>query len=195
MNTSTRSSARELAEAVGTRARDLAGKIRRVVVTRTTGLLWQYLGHDLAVLGGDVETRDAEVFGGVGFASRPSSSGDVEAIIAFVGDGAGSPIIIATRQAASRKVVYADLEADETQIHGAIGEGGTIIRIKADGSVEIRSVGGVAGPLATKADLDTLKDAITNAVIVANDGGASLKSTILTALAAWPAGTDVLKAE
>lgn len=41
--------------------------------------------------------------------------------------------------------------------------------------------------VALKAALDTLKTAITNAVIVAGDGGASFKSTLLTALTGWPA--------
>ena len=36
------------------------------------------------------------------------------------------------------------------------------------------------------ANLNTLKTAISNAVIVPNDGGASLKSTLLAALSSWP---------
>jgi hypothetical protein len=64
-----------------------------------------------------------------------------------------------------------------------------------DQLIEARSVGGTANSVATKADLQTLKDAITNAIVVGLDGGASLKATILTALATWPIGTTVFKAE
>jgi len=49
--------------------------------------------------------------------------------------------------------------------------------------------------LALKSDLATLKSAINDAVIVANDGGASFKTTLLTGLAAFPVGTTKVKAE
>ncbi len=41
--------------------------------------------------------------------------------------------------------------------------------------------------------LDTLKTAIENTVVVAQDGGASFKSTLLTALASWPSSVAVTK--
>jgi hypothetical protein len=135
---STRSGPRELAEAVGTAARELAGKVRRMIVTRTRTALWQVTGHTL--LDGTTETRDAENFaGGVGYYARPNDDEDVEAIVAFPG-GPGNPIIIATRQEATRRVIAADLSADETQLHNS----STLIRIKSDGTVEIRSAAGVA---------------------------------------------------
>jgi hypothetical protein len=56
---------------------------------------------------------------------------------------------------------------------------------------EIRAGGSSA--LATKADLDTLKSAISGAATVPTDGGAAFKAAILVALAAWPVGTIVLK--
>lgn len=52
--------------------------------------------------------------------------------------------------------------------------------------------GGTAA-LATKADLDALKTAITNTTISAGDGGTSFKTTLLTALGSWPVGTTKLK--
>lgn len=191
MSGGTRGGPAELAASVGEAARRAAGMLRRMIVTRTTAI-WQVAGHLL--LDGSRETREAEVFGGVGFAARPASDasgGPVEAIVAFMGEGAANPVIIATRQEGVRRMVAADLAIAETQLHNAL----TIIRIKANGSVEIRTSGGVAAPLATKADLATLKQAISDAVIVGMDGGASLKSTILAALVAWPVGTVVLKAE
>jgi len=180
-----RSKPAELARAVGQEAREFAGLIRRMVVTRTTSALWQITGHTL--LDGTTETREAENFaGGAGFYSRPSADEDVEAVIAFPG-GAGSPIIVATRQEAVRRVIAADLAADETQLHNST----TLIRIMADGTVEIRSRLGTAIPLATKADLDALADWIHTTMVV-NATGATAGTTNDPPDAD---GTQVLKAE
>jgi hypothetical protein len=67
----------------------------------------------------------------------------------------------------------------------------TLIEFTEDGQI----LAGGNASLATKSDLSNLLQAITDAVIVANDGGASLKSTILAALNAinWPSGTTKLK--
>lgn len=184
----------QLKDELGADARENAGRVRRMVVTRTNTALYQVTGHKL--LEDDIETRDAEVFGGVGFAARPSvdaDAGDTEAIVAFVG-GPGNPIIIAQRQEGARQIIAADLATDETQLHGAIGAGGVLIRIKANGTVEIRTAGGIAQPLMTKADGQALRVAIQGAATVANDGGAAFKAALL---AAWtgPTGTLVLKGE
>lgn len=48
---------------------------------------------------------------------------------------------------------------------------------------------------ATKADLDALKQAITDTVVVAMDGGASFKSTLLTELASWPSPAGKVRIE
>lgn len=190
--TADRQSPAALAAAVGQRARELAGKIRRMIVTRASGALWQVLGHVL--LEGDEETHEAEVFGGVGFAAVPNSDEDVEAIVAFVGDGAGNPIIVAIRQEA-RRVAIADLAAGETQIHNSIvGANATIVRIMANGTVEIRKHGGAALPLMTKADGDAIRAAIAGAATTAGDGGAAFKAAILAAWAG-PIGTLVLKGQ
>lgn len=45
-----------------------------------------------------------------------------------------------------------------------------------------------------RADLNTLKSAISGATIVAQDGGASLKSTIVSALSSWPSSEAELGA-
>lgn len=42
-------------------------------------------------------------------------------------------------------------------------------------------------------ELATLKDAIANAVVAPNNGGASLTSTILAALGSWPGSTAAAK--
>jgi phage gp45-like len=150
-----RSGPRELAASVGQKARTLAGKIRRMIVSRADSAIWQVLGHDLSDIGGEEETREAEVFGGIGFAARPNETDDVEAIVAFVGDGAAQPIIIATRQEARRVAIADDLEAGETQIHNtATGTNAVIIRIMANGTVEIRKPAGVAVSIAKKSDAE-----------------------------------------
>ncbi len=64
-----------------------------------------------------------------------------------------------------------------------------------DSTVEIKSVGGTAVKLPTIADMDALKNAISNAIVVAMDGGASFKTSLLAALVNWPTGTTVLRAE
>jgi len=58
---------------------------------------------------------------------------------------------------------------------------------------EVRAGRGASASLARTSELDTLKAAISGAVVVPGDGGASLKSTILAALAGWPVGTAVTR--
>lgn len=50
-------------------------------------------------------------------------------------------------------------------------------------------------PVALKSDLDALKNAISNAAVSPNDGGASFKSSILAALAEWPVSASKVTAE
>lgn len=184
----------ELNAEIGARARKVAGTIRRFAVTLTSRPFWQVVGH-LLVDGKTRETWDAEVFSGVGFYARPPADGKPEAIAVFVGGG-GAPIVVATRDEATRQAVF--------KLAGELGAGdaamfspAAVVIARANGTVEIRTPSGSAAPLATKADLATLKLAIENAVVVANDGGASLQETIVAALdlAMWPSGTTVLKAE
>ncbi len=157
MSSGTRSGPLDLARSVGSKAREVAGLVRRMVITRTRTAIWQVTGHRL--LDGETETRDAELFGGIGFAARPSSEGDVEAIVAFPG-GPGNPVIVATRQEAVRRVIGADLDADETQLHNS----GTLIRIMADGTVEIRSRLGTAQPTIKGTTYRTAEDTMLSAI-------------------------------
>lgn len=65
-------------------------------------------------------------------------------------------------------------------------------RVIAGGDIRIGSAGAtdaVALEPAVKAAMQTLKDAIQNAVTVPQDGGAALKANILAPLAAWPPST------
>jgi hypothetical protein len=81
-------------------------------------------------------------------------------------------------------------------------DGGVVIHVKESGEIHLGSKN-AADALAlasqVKAENQTLFDAISNAVIVATDGGASLKATILAALttATYPndVGSDVVKSD
>lgn len=189
---------RELARDVGAAARELAGKARRMVITRATSAIWQVAGHLL--LDGDRETRDAEVFGGIGFASRPNATDEAEALVWFVGRGAAANAVIAAmRQEAVRRRLAADLAAGETQIYNSAEDHPVILRLKADGTAELRTPTGVALELALKADLVALRTALSAAVIAV--GGAGAADVVVRADTAsggpnaWPIGTKVLKAE
>ncbi len=80
-------------------------------------------------------------------------------------------------------------------IIGKDGAGPKIV-LKPDGSVEITGGGvpdfvALSGKVAT--ELGALKAAIVGTAIIANDGGASFKSTLLAALAAWPGSVAAAK--
>lgn len=132
---------RERRDQTSTAERERLGAIRRMAVNLTSGSFWRVLGH---LLFGNVrEQHDAEVFSGIGFYARPKAGANAEAIVAFVG-GASNPIIIATRDEDARKAI-AQLDDDSTAMFNTA----TIIVIKPDGTVEIRTAAGVAHPLPT----------------------------------------------
>src|SRR4051812_30111804 len=73
-----------------------AGIVRRMIAKVTSKLAkWQVAGHKL--LDGKIETRDAEIFQGVGFASRPKDKADAEVVVLFPGTDASAPVIVAAR--------------------------------------------------------------------------------------------------
>lgn len=158
--------------------------VRRVAISRSNaGGLWQALGYDPGTDGKRETFNGVEVFPGIGFFARPKAGGKPEAIILNVG-AAHHPVIIATRD----KSLQVSLDEDET----AVFNSSAVITIKKTGEIWITDrATGAAAPLATKADLDTLRAAVLGAVIAPGDGGAALKAAILAA--AWPVGTTVLK--
>lgn len=192
---STRSGPRQLAEEVGKTARDLAGKIRRMIVTRTNSARYQVQGHDLDIIGGDVETHEADVFGGVGFEARPSEDSVVEAIVLFPGGG-GNPIITQQRQEAVRRAL-AKLAADESRAFNTLA----VVHIKADGTIEIKEHGGTAQRLTNetyRSAEDTLIVALDSLMTVlaahANIGGASPDPTLLAAVGVFKAAIATFRA-
>jgi phage baseplate assembly protein V len=134
------------------------------------------------------ETLDnAEHHQPYGFSSVPLTG--AEAVVVFPNGDRSHPLVVTVSDRRYRPTGGAPGEVT------VYNDAGARVALLDDGTVEARSDAGVAVPLATKADLDNLKAAISGAVIVANDGGASLQSTILAALEAWPVGTSVLKGE
>lgn len=201
MSTSTRHTAAALAQEVAPLIRRVLGSIRKMVVeltgsvanADTKGSIWTVRGYD-----GVGEKFPAEVFPGVGVYGRPpdptsSNRVQTEAVVINSGD-AKNPMIVATRDERTRKASVGDLAADETAIYNSQAK----VHVMADGTIEARSIGGTAVPLATKADLEALRDAIASWVPSAGDGGLALK-TILTDLFAgppiWPEGTGKFNAE
>lgn len=140
----------EFARERGEIFRLLKGMVRRLAVTLAEGGIWQVLGQHGGA-GGD-ETNDVELFGGIGFHSRPPSSGKPEAIAVAVG-GAKHQAIVATRDEATRQAVAGDLQEDGA----AIFNSQAIVRVEGS-RIEARSATGNASPVATLADLQALRD-------------------------------------
>jgi len=161
------------------------GAVRRMIVTLSSGVLWQLAGVRLP--DGTTEARKAEVFGGIGFASRPSSSGKPEAIAIAVGD-ANTPVIVGLRDEKTRAAVAGALGLDETAMFNTVA----IMLIKSDGTIEARSPGGTAVALATKADLDALASFVQAMTLPVSGAtaGPPAPNTVPT-----PSGTSTFKAE
>lgn len=193
MNGKTRSSSQERADQTGDLARRVAGIVRRMAVGVTSGTFWQVLGHEL--LDRTTETRDAEVFGGVGIVARPPSGTRAEAIVVFPG-GASQPMIVGARDLDTARSAVGELAEDETAIY----TGKLVIKLRSDETVTICKVGGTPVELATKADLDKLMTAISTAIAAMGGAGpapelAALRTALQALLPLWPVGTSVLKAE
>lgn len=184
-----RSDPRDLASDTDPRWMQVLGAIRRVAISLTTKALWQVVGFKS--WDGSQETRQVEVFPGLGFYARPPSSGNPEAIVVMIGADASSPAIVATRDEKTRAAIAGAIAAGETMVFNA----SAVVYLKADSTIEARSSGGTATELPTKADAVALLNAIKNAAVVANDGGAAFKANIIAALANWPACTQKFKAE
>lgn len=141
--------------------REIRGAVRRMAITLTSGTFWQVLGHLL--LDGTPETRHPEVFSGVGFYGRPKAGHNADAIVVFPG-GSSNPVIIATRDEDARRAV-AKIAEDET----AMFNSATAVTVRANGTVEIRGVGGTAQRTVRGETYRSAEDEMLTAVSAAVD--------------------------
>lgn len=161
----------------------LKGALRRMAITATHGAIWRLAGYRMP--NGTTETMPAEVFSGIGFFARPPKGADAEAAVVNIG-GATAPVIVATRDEATRRAVAGAIADDETAVHNSKA----IMIIKADGTIEARSPGGIAQPLATLADVQALRDYVANLLVGGSGSAAAPPGLVPT-----PTGTTKLKGE
>ncbi len=160
--------------------------VRRMAVTLTSQVLWQLAGFRMPDQ--SRETVNAEQFPGIGFFARPPSSGQPEAIAVMVGD-AKVPVIVAVRDEATRSKVAGAIAEDEAMVFSSQA----VVYIKADGTIEARTAGGAAVPLALKADVDALAHYVDHTLTLPVSGATAGPVAGSTAPAA--SGTTVLKGE
>lgn len=168
--------------------RPVKNRIRNVVARAVIGIVDESKKLQLVQLG-ILKGEDAdgyENFQGFGFKSVPLPG--AEAVAVFPDADRGVGLVVATEDRRHRPTGWNGGEA------GTYNAFSAQMRHKDDGTTEITG-GGAAVELATKADVQAIVDAIAGATIVANDGGASMQTTIGTALAGVPAGTTKLKGE
>lgn len=120
----------QFARELGRTARSLKNMIRRMLIVSTDAVLWTLHGHRDER---SVESFQAEVYAGVGFAARPPKSGNPEAIVVTVEASANHPVIVATRDRTTEGAVVeqAGLEPGETLVFN----GGCILKLTKDGDV------------------------------------------------------------
>lgn len=138
----------------------------------------------LGVLAG--ETVDsAEHFQPYGFSSIPLPG--AEAVVAFPNGDRSHPLVLA---AADRRYRPTGGQGGEVTLYN---NANARVILKANGTIEIRSSGGTAVALATKADIDALKTwASTH---IHTSGGPGNPTTAPTAPPPSAAGTSKLKGE
>jgi hypothetical protein len=194
MTRQTRSSLRDRSGhgATGAARRRLGQLARRFFVTASAASNWALEGWSDSL---GTETDEVENFPGVGFESRPSVGANAEVVTVDIGADSDHPVIVATRDHEALKILTdgEGIEAGETVIYTR----SSMVKICADGKIEIGSIGGTRQALATIADLESLKAIFAAWVVSATDGGLALK-TLLTAAspAGWhPTGTTKVEAE
>jgi hypothetical protein len=102
--------------------------VRRVTV-KLTGALWNLFGYEDPD-GNQEPFDDVEVFGNVGFSSRPRGGGNAEVILLHVGGQSDHPVVVATRD----RSIEIEIEEDETIIFNSTG---ACVRVTAAGDVLI----------------------------------------------------------
>ncbi len=133
----------------------LRGLVRRVSLTLTGTVtaakaIWQVSG--VRMLNSKIEVFKAEAFTGIGFFARPPANGKPEVIVLNVSADNETPVIVAARDEATRQASAGGIKADET----AAFNSQVIFYLKNDGTIEGRTIGGVAVSLAKASELQAL---------------------------------------
>lgn len=166
----------ELREIHSPGSRRAFGAVRRMAISFTQNVLWQLAG--VRSYDGSQETRQVEPFSGIGFYSRPSSSGAPEAIAVMVGD-ANAPVIVATRDEKTRAASAGDLAPDESAMFTTTAR----VRIAANGTVILCAIGGddLAQPMILGTTYRTAEDTLFTAIGVIVEAIGSLAVLLQTA--------------
>lgn len=160
--------------------RRVRNMVRRMTVSLAEGTLWNLDGYQ-----GETD-GNVEQFPGIGFYARPVAGAvNVEAIVVRLGED--HPVIVATRDEDTR----VELDTDET----AIFTSSSVVKIKQDGTIEIGSRGGTFQPLATKADLQTVRDELNGHAHTYLPGTGSATLTTGNPSVTAPTGTTKLMGE
>lgn len=196
MPSNTDNTTREWRDSTSTESRDLYGSIRRMAITLTEGSFWRAVGHLL--VDKTRETRDAEVFGTLGFYSRPAAGANAEAMLVSPG-GSGNHVMIGTRDEDLRK-----RSPQLAQDSAIMRNRGAIVIVKPDNTIEARTPSGTAHGLATTDELNNLRAFVMQQFEGAGHGhgvsGAATNSTLpivapVTAPTTAYDGTEVLKGQ
>ncbi len=132
---------------------------RQIDNVESTGDRVRALGRE--ALDGSYEDDTMDQFSPVGLIGRPADDAAVESLVAFVGADGSHPVSVSCLDGTRRAVIeQVGLEADEVIVYNTQ----SMVRILADGTVEIRSLTGTAQSLAfvdsVNARIDALEDKI-----------------------------------
>lgn len=134
--------AEDFAVQIGSFRREVAGRVRRFLVTLTSDVLWQLTGHSL-IDPTEIEVRSVEVFPGIGFFARPPEGSESAEAISLTVGGSNSPAIVATRDEATRQASAGDLDADSAAMFNTLCR----VHCRPDGVIELHPVGDTLTPL------------------------------------------------
>lgn len=176
----------------------VADLVRRFVARDTSDpALYEVVGFR----DGEDEERDTlEVFGTLGCVARAPADDDTE-LVAVAVNARDHHVVVAARDVATLRAVVESvgLGSDETVVYTSRA----VVKLRADGTVEVRALDGTARPLAYKSDVDAVNARVAALELVFNGhvhSGGTLPggvtgSTTPAATSATVEGTSVLKGQ